>query len=161
MAQASDNAGNVGLFCDLAGTLVAMDETRQLPLDRRGEIEVRLMPGVREKLAPMRNRLIFVVSNQAGIKRGRLTLAKVEAALARLDAELGGILTAWEICPHDDADACACRKPKGGMITELAWVHGVDLAASTMVGDQQIDADAAHAAGVGQFVWAREFFDWS
>ncbi|HLW71234.1 MAG TPA: HAD-IIIA family hydrolase [Candidatus Binataceae bacterium] len=152
------DAGNVGLFLDLAGTLAAMDETRQLPVDARGNVTITLLPGVREKLLPMRDRLIFVVTNQAGIKRGRLQREKVEAALGELDRQLGGILAAWEICPHDDADKCDCRKPKGGMITSLGWVHGVDLAASTMVGDQEIDARAAAAAGVGTFVYAQEFF---
>lgn len=156
----ADDAGNVGLFCDLAGTLAAMDETRQLPVDAAGNIRITLLPGVKERLAPLRNNLIFVVTNQAGIKRGRYREEKVEAALADLDRQLGDILTAWAICPHDDADGCACRKPKGGMITDLAWVHGVDLAASTMVGDQASDALAAQAAGVGNFVLARDFFGW-
>jgi D-glycero-D-manno-heptose 1,7-bisphosphate phosphatase len=156
----ADDAGNVGLFCDLAGTLARMDETRQLPLDAHGKITIELLPGVKEKLVPMRDHLIFVVTNQAGIKRGRLTLEKVEASIADLDRQLGGILTAWEICPHDDADGCECRKPKGGMITELASIHGVDLAASAMVGDQEVDAQAARSAGVGQFIYAKDFFGW-
>ena len=150
----------MGLFCDLAGTLVAMDDTRQLPIDAAGNVTIELLPNVRETLAPMRDHLIFVVTNQAGIKRGRLKLDKVEAAMERLDSDLGGILTAWQICPHDDADRCECRKPKGGMIKDLAWVHGVDLTASTMVGDQEIDAAAARAAGVGRFVYAQDFFAW-
>jgi len=156
----ADDAGNVGLFCDLAGTLAKMDETRQLPLDAHGNITIELLPGVKEKLEPMRDHLIFVVTNQAGVKRGRFTLAQVEAAIANLDRQLGGILTAWQICPHDDADGCECRKPKGGMITELAAVHGVDLAASAMVGDQEVDAQAARAAGVGQFIYAKDYFGW-
>jgi len=156
----ADDAGNVALFCDLAGTLVGMDETRQLPLDAKGNIVIELLPGVKEKLAPMRDHLIFVVTNQAGIKRGRLTLEGVESAIAELDRQLGGILTAWQICPHDDADGCECRKPKGGMIRELAEIHGVDLKASTMVGDQEVDAQAASAAGVGRFVWAQDLFGW-
>jgi histidinol-phosphate phosphatase family protein len=156
----ADDAGNVGLFCDLAGTLARMDETRQLPVDAHGNITIELLPGVKEKLVPMRDHLIFVVTNQAGVKRRRFTLAQVEAAIANLDRQLGGILTAWQICPHDDADGCECRKPKGGMITELASVHGVDLAASAMVGDQEVDAQAARAAGVGQFIYAKDFFGW-
>ena len=156
----ADDAGNVGLFCDLAGTLAAMDETRQLPVDAAGNIRITLLPGVKERLAPLRNHLIFVVTNQAGIKRGRYREEQVEAALADLDLQLGDILAAWAICPHDDADGCACRKPKGGMIKDLAWVHGVELAASTMVGDQASDALAAQAAGVGTFVLARDFFGW-
>src|SRR5581483_4280872 len=150
MAQ---DAGNRALFCDLAGTLVAMDETRQLPLGRDGRIVVELLPGVAEKLAPIRDHLIFVVTNQAGIARGRLSAEQVEAALAELDDKLGGILSGWQICPHDDSAGCACRKPKGGMLTELGATFGVDMAASTMVGDQEIDAQAGRAAGVGHFVW--------
>lgn len=156
----AEDAGNRGLFCDLAGTLVRMDETRQLPLGPDGRIVIELMPGVAEKLAPIRDHLIFVVTNQAGIARGRLTMAQVEDAIAELDTILGGILSGWQICPHDDADQCACRKPKGGMLTELGATFGVDMAGSTMVGDQEVDAAAARAAGVGHFVWGHDFFAW-
>jgi histidinol-phosphate phosphatase family protein len=156
----SHDAGNIALFFDLAGTLVAMDETRQLPIDAHGNVTVTLLPGVRETLLPIRNHLMFVVTNQAGVKRGRFRLAQVEAAIAELDRQLGDILTGWQICPHDDADRCSCRKPKGGMILELAETHGVDLAGSTMVGDQEIDAEAARAGGVGRFIYAAEFFGW-
>jgi D-glycero-D-manno-heptose 1,7-bisphosphate phosphatase len=156
----SPDEGNIALFFDLAGTLVAMDETRQLPIDANGNITIKLLPGVREKLDPMHNHLIFVVTNQAGVKRGRFRLAQVEAAIAELDRKLGGILTGWQICPHDDDDGCQCRKPKGGMIRELADTHGVDLKGSTMVGDQEIDEQAARAGGVGKFVYAADFFGW-
>jgi histidinol-phosphate phosphatase family protein len=160
VTEVARDAGNIALFCDLAGTLAAMDETRQLPVDAHGDIRITLLPGVKEKLAPMRDHLIFVITNQAGVKRGRFTMAQAEAALIALDHELGGILTGWMICPHDDADGCGCRKPKGGMITELAAIHGVDLAASTMVGDQAIDEQAAIAAGLGHFIPASIFFGW-
>jgi phosphoglycolate phosphatase-like HAD superfamily hydrolase len=46
------------------------------------------------------------------------------------------------------------------MIMSLGSTHGVGLGASTMVGDQEIDASAARAAGVGHFVYAAEFFGW-
>jgi len=108
----------------------------------------------------MRDRLIFVVTNQADIKRGRFTLRQAESALHELDAALGGILTAWQICPHDNEDGCECRKPRAGMIMELAAIHGVDLKASAMVGDQASDAEAARNAGLGRFVYARDFFGW-
>jgi histidinol-phosphate phosphatase family protein len=156
----AEDAGNRGLFCDLVGTLVKMDDTRQLPLGPDGKIVVELLPGVAGKLQPIRDHLIFVVTNQAGIARGRLSLGQVEAAIGELDRQLGDILTGSQICPHDDADRCACRKPKGGMLTELGATYGVDLAGSMMVGDQEIDAAAARAAGVGHFIWARDFFGW-
>ncbi len=46
------------------------------------------------------------------------------------------------------------------MFLDLAALHGVDLAASTHVGDSDRNRDAARAAGVGRFVPAREFFGW-
>ncbi|MBV8774935.1 MAG: HAD-IIIA family hydrolase [Deltaproteobacteria bacterium] len=152
--------GKVALFCDLVGTLVAMDEDRQLPLDAGGLVKIQLLPRVKETLATLRDRLIFVVTNQASIRRGRLTVAQLESALRELDMLLGGILTAWQICPHDNNDGCGCRKPRAGMITELAAAHDVDLKASMMVGDQAADADAARNAGVGRFMYARDFFGW-
>ncbi len=157
----SEPVGNAALFCDLAGTLVKMDETRQLPLGPDGKLILELLPGVAEKLRPMRDRLIFVVTNQAGVARGRFTLDKMEAALVELDQKLGGILTGWEICPHDDAGGCACRKPRPGMITELAGRYGIDLKGSIGVGDQEIDERACKAAGVGHFVYAKDFFGWT
>jgi histidinol-phosphate phosphatase family protein len=155
-----NDAGNLGLFCDLAGTLVKMDETRQLPIGPDGNVVVELLPNVAEKLRPIHDHLIFIVTNQAGVARGRLTLEKVEGAIAELDRQLGDILTGWQVCPHDDTDRCACRKPKGGMLKELGAIYGVDMAGSTMVGDKEIDAAAAREAGVGRFVWARDFFGW-
>jgi len=156
----TDITGNRALFFDLGGTLVRLDETHELPLDSNGGVIIDLLPGVAEKLAPIRDHLIFVVTNQSKIKRGRFTLATVEAALTELDHKLGNILTAWQVCPHDDADHCHCRKPKGGMITDLAGAYGVDLMTSTMVGDQEVDEKAARAAGVAKFVYASDFFGW-
>ncbi|MDB5107854.1 MAG: histidinol-phosphate phosphatase family protein [Candidatus Binatus sp.] len=145
---------------DLGGTLVALNETRSLPLDPEGNVIVQLLPNVREKLNPIRDHLMFVVTNQAGIGRGWFGESAVEAALQELDRQLGDILTAWKVCPHVDDDRCACRKPKGGMILELAELYGVDLGASTMVGDQEVDRSAGEAAGVGKFVFADQFFGW-
>jgi D-glycero-D-manno-heptose 1,7-bisphosphate phosphatase len=152
--------GNAALFFDLGGTLVRLNESREIPLDPNGNIVIELLPGVAEKLGPIHDYLMFVVTNQAGITRGRLTAEEVEAALEELDDQLGDILTGWQICPHTDDDHCECRKPKGGMITELAEMYGVDLASSTMVGDQEVDRQASEAAGVAKFVDAKDFFGW-
>jgi histidinol-phosphate phosphatase family protein len=157
--MANEN-GNAALFLDLVGTLIRFDDTRSTLRDARGNLIVELLPNVAQTLAPMRDHLILVVTNQAGIKRGWFTREQVEAGLRELDRQLGEIVTGWEVCPHDDADRCDCRKPKGGMIVELARMYGVDLKASTMVGDQAVDEQAAQAAGVGRFIYAAEFFGW-
>jgi D-glycero-D-manno-heptose 1,7-bisphosphate phosphatase len=51
------------------------------------------------------------------------------------------------VCPHDDADGCGCRKPKPGMLVELAKRWDVDLEGSYMVGDSWRDVEAGRAAG--------------
>src|SRR5208282_4398075 len=156
----ADSSGNAALFFDLGGTLVKLDERRSLPLDAGGKVIVELLPNVAETLAPIHDHLFFIVTNQAGIRRGWFPAEAVEAAIVEVDRRLGDVLTAWEICPHTDDDRCECRKPKGGMIIQLAEIYGVDLAASTMVGDQEVDELAARAAGVGKFVYAKDFFGW-
>ena len=153
------NPGNRALFFDLGGTLIKLDENRDLPADSRGNIKIELLPGVVETLRPIRDHLIFIVTNQRSIKRGRFTREQVEAAIAELDAQLGDILTAFEICPHGPEDGCGCRKPAPGMVTELAAIYGVELPESTMVGDQEVDEQCAKAAGVGRFVYADRFFN--
>jgi D-glycero-D-manno-heptose 1,7-bisphosphate phosphatase len=153
--------GNAALFLDLVGTLVKMDAARKLPIDAKGKVVIELLPGVAETLAPIRDHLLLVFTNQADINRGRLTAEAVEAGLYELDRQLGDILSGWVVCPHDDADACDCRKPKAGMIAELAERFGVDLKASTGVGDQLVDEQACKAGGVGKFVYAKDFFGWT
>jgi D-glycero-D-manno-heptose 1,7-bisphosphate phosphatase len=156
----SNSNGNAALFFDLCGTLIKLNETRSLTLDAKNNVIVELLPNVAEKLRPMHDYLMFVVTNQAGIARGWFKQEVVEAALVELDRQLGDILTGWLICPHVDDDKCECRKPKGGMITELAELYGVDLTSSTMIGDQEVDRQAGEAAGVGKFVFAQDFFGW-
>ncbi len=152
--------GNAALFFDLGGTLVKLNERRSLPIDAKGNVILELLPNVAEKLRPMHDRLMFVVTNQAGIGRGWFKREAVESALKELDHQLGDILTGWLVCPHVDDDKCECRKPKGGMITELAELYGVDLDSSTMIGDQEVDRQAGEAAGVAKFVFAEDFFGW-
>jgi D-glycero-D-manno-heptose 1,7-bisphosphate phosphatase len=52
-----------------------------------------------------------------------------------------------EMCEHDDADRCACRKPAPGMLTRAAERDGIVLAASFMVGDRWRDIEAGRRAG--------------
>jgi D-glycero-D-manno-heptose 1,7-bisphosphate phosphatase len=62
-----------------------------------------------------------------------------------LTAELG--LDAVYVCWHDNADACACRKPQPGLLLQAAADLDVDLRASYMVGDRWRDIEAGRRAG--------------
>ena len=51
------------------------------------------------------------------------------------------------VCYHDDSDDCDCRKPHPGLLRRGAAQHGVDLAASVMIGDRWKDIEAGRRAG--------------
>jgi D-glycero-D-manno-heptose 1,7-bisphosphate phosphatase len=87
----------------------------------------------------------FVVTNQPDIARGKMRLDTLQMMHERLRSEVR--LTDIAFCPHDDQQNCACRKPKAGMLFELAERWDVSLRASIMIGDSWRDAAAGRNAG--------------
>jgi D-glycero-D-manno-heptose 1,7-bisphosphate phosphatase len=88
---------------------------------------------------------LIVATNQPDIARGRLTRAQVDAMNSYLRSKLP--LDGIEMCTHDDADQCDCRKPKPGLLLHAAEREGIDLSQSFMVGDRYRDIEAGHSAG--------------
>ena len=91
---------------------------------------------------------LAVATNQSGIARGYYDLATLESMHARLRelvAEQGGELGMVVYCPHGPDDGCDCRKPKPGMLRQIAQHYGVDLKGVWFVGDSRGDLDAALA----------------
>jgi D-glycero-D-manno-heptose 1,7-bisphosphate phosphatase len=109
--------------------------------------EVRMVEGAAEALESLRQSgyLLIVVTNQPDVARGAATREAVDAIHARLADSLP--VDEFVVCWHDDADGCACRKPAPGMLLDAARRHGIDLAASYMVGDRWRDIEAGAAAG--------------
>jgi len=94
-----------------------------------------------------RGYLIIIITNQAGIARGKYTEEDFE------------ILTKWMIkefekenikiskvyhCPHhpDFSSECECRKPNPGMIQQAKKDFNIDLSQSILVGDKNSDIEA-------------------
>ena len=93
---------------------------------------------------------VVVATNQSGIARGLFdtaTLIAIHDRLQREAALAGGRIDAFFFCPHAADSACDCRKPKPGMLLEIARRFNVSLADVYMVGDAQRDVEAAAAAG--------------
>ena len=91
-----------------------------------------------------------VATNQSGIGRGMIDMSAVNAVHAHMNQQLqlqGGRIDAVFFCPHTPEDACDCRKPKPGLMLDIARRYGVDLATVPMVGDTARDLIAAQAAG--------------
>jgi D-glycero-D-manno-heptose 1,7-bisphosphate phosphatase len=109
--------------------------------------EMIIVPDAAEALERLRQRgyRLILATNQPDIARGRLTRAHVDAMNSYLADKLP--LDAIEVCPHDDADHCDCRKPKPGLLLHAASRDGINLAQSFMVGDRYRDIEAGHSAG--------------
>jgi D-glycero-D-manno-heptose 1,7-bisphosphate phosphatase len=103
--------------------------------------------------------LVILITNQSGIGRGYFTEADMAAFHALMQADLaarGAGLDAIYHCPFIDdapdpryrATDHPDRKPNPGMLLRAIAEHGIDPAASLMVGDQDSDVVAAERAGV-------------
>jgi histidinol-phosphate phosphatase family protein len=107
------------------------------------------LPGAREALALLRDAgyRVLVVTNQAGIARGHMTAADLEAVHARMLGEAGGAIERVYHCPHDWDEGCACRKPAPGMLLQAQRDFELDLTRTPFIGDDERDREAAEAAG--------------
>ncbi len=61
--------------------------------------------------------------------------------------QYGGSIEAIVFCPHGPRQGCDCRKPKPGMLFDIAKRLHISLKEIYFVGDSQRDLDAAQAAG--------------
>ena len=110
------------------------------------------IPGALEALSRLNHAgwHAVVATNQAGIGRGMIDMAAVNAIHAhmiRRVAALGGRIDAVFFCPHTPEEGCACRKPRPGMMQDIGNRYGIGLAQVPMVADTLRDLLAAHAAG--------------
>jgi D-glycero-D-manno-heptose 1,7-bisphosphate phosphatase len=112
--------------------------------------EWRPLPGSLEAIARLTRAHyhIVIVTNQSGIARGLFDLDALQQIHARMHREVarhGGRIDAIYYCPHGPDDECHCRKPKAGMLRDLAKRLKVDLADVPAIGDSLRDLQAAQA----------------
>lgn len=93
---------------------------------------------------------VVVASNQSGVGRGLFgldTLNAINDKMVKSLAQVGGRLDAIFFCPHPADSTCECRKPKPGMLLQIAERFNVELAGVPVVGDSLRDLQAAVAVG--------------
>src|SRR5258708_3647852 len=114
--------------------------------------DFHLLPGVVEGIAQL-NRAglrVIVVTNQRCVAKGLLTEAELKNLHQRMSeylSQAGATIDAIYYCPHELGASCGCRKPAPGMLLAAASCHGLDLAASWMIGDSDSDIQAGKNAG--------------
>ena len=110
------------------------------------------LPGSLEAIARLNQAgyRVAVATNQSGVARGLFdldTLGRIHAKLGQGLATVGGHIDAIAFCPHGPDDGCDCRKPKPGLLNELADRLGISLEGVPVVGDSLRDLRAAHEVG--------------
>ena len=101
---------------------------------------------------------VFVITNQAGVAHGHYGEEQVHTLHAWMQRELQGAgahVDGFEYCPYHPEGAVEryrrasdLRKPGPGMILKVRDEWPVDMDDSFMIGDRDIDMQAAAAAGI-------------
>jgi D-glycero-D-manno-heptose 1,7-bisphosphate phosphatase len=133
-------------------------------LDRDGVINVdsdqyikspsewRPLPGSIEAIARLYQSgfRVAVATNQSGIGRGLFDMATLNAIndkMMELVFRQGGRIDALFFCPHTAAENCNCRKPRTGMLEEIAARFHTELKGVPAVGDSLRDLQSAESVG--------------
>lgn len=98
---------------------------------------------------------VFIISNQAGIARGILTvkaLSLIHKKMMIKIEEEGGKIDGIYICPHGWDERCECRKPKPGLLLQASKEHFIDLTSTIFIGDDKRDLMAGEAVGCKTFI---------
>lgn len=139
--------GRPVVFLDRDGTLID-----NVPFLHEPE-RIRFRPGVLEGLGALQRAgfRLAVVTNQQGLGLGYFGMDELIAVNQRMLREIGAAGVTVEkiyFCPHSMAQNCNCRKPKPGMVLRGLAELGAAAGASFLIGDHDVDLEAAAAAGV-------------
>ena len=88
---------------------------------------------------------LFVVTNQPDLTKGFVSQETMKQFHKKISDNLP--IDEISVCPHVNESNCFCRKPKPGMIMDLAKKYKIDLGSSYMVGDSWKDISAGLSAG--------------
>ena len=114
--------------------------------------EWKPIPGSLEAIAQLSQAgyHVVVATNQSGVGRGLFEMATLNAIHDKMHhalGQLGGHIDAVFFCPHARDGGCNCRKPKPGLLEEIAHRYNVNLRGVPSIGDSLRDLEASAAAG--------------
>jgi len=110
------------------------------------------LPGSLEAIAKLHQAgfVISVATNQSGLTRGlfdEAILSDIHTKMLNTVDAAGGKIDSVFYCPHHPDDRCECRKPKPGLLKQIAKHYEIDLKNVMMVGDSLRDLQAGVSAG--------------
>jgi len=119
--------------------------------------EWKPIPGSLEAIARLNQAgyRVVVSTNQSGVGRGLFdmpTLNAIHDKMHKACALVGARIDAVFFCPHTAENHCNCRKPKTGMLEEIAARYNVSLAGVPAVGDSLRDLQSAVTMGAQPYL---------
>jgi D-glycero-D-manno-heptose 1,7-bisphosphate phosphatase len=112
------------------------------------------LPGSLEAIARLNQAdyRVVVSTNQSGVGRGLFAMATLNAIHQKMHTsaqQVGATIDAVFFCPHTQDDNCDCRKPKSGMLLEIAKRFEINLRHENVVvvGDSLRDLQAGFVVG--------------
>jgi D-glycero-D-manno-heptose 1,7-bisphosphate phosphatase len=93
---------------------------------------------------------VVVATNQSGIGRKLFDMATLNAIHQKMHTaaqQVGATIDSVFFCPHMADDSCDCRKPKPGMLQEIARRYDVSLKGVHSVGDSLRDLQSGFVVG--------------
>jgi D-glycero-D-manno-heptose 1,7-bisphosphate phosphatase len=119
--------------------------------------EWKPIPGSLEAIARLNQAdyRVVVATNQSGIGRGLFDMAMLNAIHDKMHkacALAGARIDAVFYCPHTAESQCHCRKPKSGLLEEIAERYNMSLAGVPTVGDSLRDLQSAASMGALPFL---------
>ncbi len=93
---------------------------------------------------------VAVATNQSGLARGmydETILNAIHEKMQNAAKALGGKIDSIFYCPHGPDSHCDCRKPKPGLLHQIAAHYNVALTNVPYIGDSYRDIEAGMNAG--------------
>lgn len=114
--------------------------------------EWKALPGSLEAIARLSQAgyRVVVATNQSGVGRGLFDMSVLNAIhdkMCKAVAQAGGRIDAIFFCPHAADANCDCRKPKSGMIEQIAARYNMSLEGVPAIGDSLRDLEACARLG--------------
>jgi len=148
------------LFIDRDGTLIEEPADEQVDALEK----VKLVPGVIPALIDLKaaGYDFVIVSNQDGLGTDAFPtqdFERVRRFVLELFASQSIDFIGEYYCPHFARDACACRKPRTGLLTDFLAATTLDRSASAVIGDRDTDLELARNLGLRGFRLGSSGFD--